>query len=241
MEFSTYNESSLHHTLKILYADIYEGSTEVDLDGHIYDIVTKNNNVIEIQTRNLSALTDKVIDAIEKGHNVKIVHPIPIKTTIELYDQNNNLIKKSRSSTKGSIYDIFREITKLYPVLLNNNFSLEIIEINMIEKRIKTNKPVQSKNGRRRFKKDWIKSDKSLEEIITTRRFNSKSDYISLLPASLPEEFCAKDLQQSLKIEKSCPARIYNNPHIIIWVLSKMNLITFTSTKNKSHYFTINK
>ena len=240
MQFSTYNESSLHHTLKLFYAEKYEGKTEVDLDGHVYDIVTINNDVIEIQTKTLSALYNKTVDAIAKGHNVKIVHPIPIKTLIKLYDENQNLIKESRSSKKGSLYDIFREVTKLYPVLLDRHFSLEIVEINMTEKRIQTSEPVQSKNGRRRFKKNWIKTDKLLEEIIETKTFNKKTDYIKLLPKSLPEVFCANDLKISLKKEKLAPARIYNNPHIIIWVLSKMELISMTDIKNRNHYYKIN-
>ena len=237
--FSTLNESSLHNTLKILYSEIYDGTIEVNMDDHVYDILTKNNNVIEIQTKNLSSLYNKIKDAILKGHNVKIIHPIPINTKIKLYDKNNILIKESRSSKKGSIYDLFKEVTKLFPILLNPHFSLEIILINMTEIRTKTNEPVQSKNGRRRFKKDWIKTNKILDEIITTKKFNSSKDYLSLLPKTLPKEFCAKDLQLCLKQEKLAPARIYNNPHLIIWVLSKMSILKYEYTKNKNHYYSI--
>ena len=241
MEFSTINESSLHHTLKILYASNYDGDTEVALDGHVYDIVSKDNKVIEIQTRNLSALVPKIKDAIEKGHDVLIVHPIAITTDILLYDKDNNLIKKSKSSKKGSIYDLFSELTKLYPYLLNEHFSLDVLTITKTEIRIKTDKLVQSKNGRRRFPKDWLKTDKKLNEILDTRHFIKKEDYISLLPSLLPEEFCAKDLSNTLKKEKLAPARIYNNCHIIIWVLAKMGLIIETEIKNKSHYYKIEK
>ena len=241
MAFSTINESSLHHTLKVLYASNYDGETEVPLDGHIYDIVSKDNKVIEIQTKNLSALVPKVKDAIEKGHDVLIVHPISITTDIHLFDEDNNLIKRSKSSKKGSIYDLFKELTKLYPYLLNDHFSLDVLLINKTEIRIKTNSKVQSRNGRRRFPKDWLKTDKKLNEIIDTLSFNKKENYLALLPTSLPEEFCAKDLSISLKNEKLASARIYNNCHIIIWVLAKMGLISETKIKNKSHYYKIVK
>ena len=56
MGFSTINESNLHHSLKVLYSEIYQGETEVEQDGYIYDIVSKNGNIIEIQTKNLSKL-----------------------------------------------------------------------------------------------------------------------------------------------------------------------------------------
>ena len=241
LEFSTLNESSLHHSLKILYSEIYDGKTEVNQDGHIYDIVTKNGNIIEIQTKNLTKLLPKILDSIEKGHNVKIIHPIIITNTIELYDDKENLLSKRKSSKKGSIYDIFGEITGLYPVLLNPHFSLEVVEIKMTEKRIKTASPVQSKNGRRRFKKDWLKVDKKLDEIITTRRFNTENDYLSLLPPTLPQEFSAKDLKNCLAACKTIPARIYNNSNLILWVLSHMELIQESKRVSNLRYYKIKK
>ncbi|MBR1640355.1 MAG: hypothetical protein IJ688_13305 [Treponema sp.] len=230
MNFSTINESSLHKTLKTIYSQIYQGQTEVEAEGHVYDIVTQKGNIIEIQTKNLSKLYPKIQDAISKGHRVKIVHPNILQTKIEVYDQENNLLSKRTSPKKGNIYDIFKELTGIYPILLDKNFSLEIIQISVTEKRIRTSEAVQSRNRKRRFKKNWIKEDRKLSEIIKTIRLNSKEDYISLLPQSLPEEFCAKDLGKELKI---------NNPHLIIWVLVRMNVIELTQTHNKSRYYRI--
>lgn len=240
MQFSTYNESSLHHTLKLLYAETYSGQTEVSLNGHVYDIITSHNNAIEIQTKNLGALEPKIKDTINHGQNIKIVHPIPVITTIELYDSEDNLISKRKSPIKGSIYDIFPQLTKLYPFALNRHFSLEIVKINMVDRRLQTKEPVQTKNGKRRFKKNWIKTDKKLVEILETEIFNKKSDYEALLPSSLPKEFCNKDLKNSLKSEKLAPARIYNNPNIITWVLLRMGIIKETKIEKRSHYFSIN-
>lgn len=238
MGFSTLNESNLHNSLKQLYCSIYDGQIEVEMDGHVYDILTKNKNVIEIQTKNLSKLLPKVLDCIEKGHNIKIVHPIVITNRILLTDENGNKISKRKSPKNGSIYDIFRELTGIYPVLLNRHFSLEIVEIEMIEERIQTKEAVQSQNKRRRYKRNWIKTNKKLEEILNTRRFNNKKDYLDLLPKSLPKEFCAKDLYTALKKEKQ-PANAYNNAHLIIWVLSHMELIEKTQVKNKNHYYRV--
>ena len=144
MGFSTLNESKLHNSLKILYQEIYEGQTEVEQDGHVYDIVTKNGNVIEIQTKNLAKLLPKILDTIEKGHNVKLVHPIPLITRIELKDEEGNIISKRKSPKKGNIYDIFRELTGIYILMSNPHFSLEVLEIEMTEERIRTEEAVQS-------------------------------------------------------------------------------------------------
>lgn len=236
MRFSTLNESKLHKTLKKIYSEIYDGKTEVELYGYIYDIVTENKNIIEIQTKNLAKLLPKILDTIEKGHNIKIVHPIVIKKSIEMYSSDGTIISIRKSPKTGAIYDIFWELTGIYSVLLNKHFSLEIVEIDMIEERIMTEKPVQSKNGKRRFKKDWIKSDKRLDKIIDTRHFDEKKDFLDLLPKNLPQEFCAKDIKNKLK-ESKLSSRILNNANLIIWVFNKMELIEYTTTKNRFRYY----
>lgn len=238
MKFSTYNESRLHNTLKNLYSEIYDGYTEVEKDGYVYDIVTKKGNVIEIQTKNLSKLLSKITDTINYGHNIKLVHPVIIVNTIILMDENGNIISKRKSPKKGSIYDIFKELTSIYPILLNPHFSLEIVEIEITEERIRTEDLVQSKNKKRRYKKNWNKINKNLEKIINTRRFKNKEDYLSLLPKSLPQEFCAKDLSAAFKKEKA-PSNAYKNSHLIIWVLNHMGLIEETTVLKRNHYYKI--
>ena len=237
--FSTLNESNLHNTLKKLYAYQTDGVTEVEKFGHIYDIITKDGEVIEIQNQNLKQILPKIQDSLEKGLKVRVVHPVIIKKNIELQDESGKILKKSHSSKKGSIYDIFNDITGICPILLETNFILEVPEINITEIRIKEEKEVQSKNNKRRFKRDWNKINKKLEEINKTYIFKKAQDYLNLLPKTLPQEFCAKDLAKCLKEEKLCPARIYNNSNLIIWVLKKMNLITQTKTEKKSHYHKI--
>ncbi len=236
MSFSTLNESSLHKSLKILYQEIYEGESEVERDGYIYDIITKNGNVVEIQTKNLSKLLPKILTTIEKGHNIKLVHPVIITNRIELKDEKGNKISNRKSPKKGHILDIFNELTGIYPVLSNPHFSLEIVEIEMTEERLRTKEPVQSKNGRRRFRRNWIKNGKRLENIINTRRFSKPEDYLQLLPP-LPLQFCARDLKKALSEQKDIPKRIAQNPHLILWVLAHANFIEETEIKNRSKYY----
>ena len=224
---NTYNESSLHNTLKAFYARLYDGKTEVKADGHIYDVLTKDGTVIEIQTKNLSKLYGKLSDTLSKGHRVKLIYPLIYRTRIITTDENGNKISSRLSPKKGCIYDMFRELTGLYSILLNPDFMLEVIKINMIEHRIKYKEPVQTANKSRRFKRDWLKVNKRLEEIIETYTFNSPEDYLKLLPENLPEEFCAKD---------------FNLPkyaHLIIWVLVRMEVIRQTGIKKRSRYYKI--
>ena len=72
--------------------------------------------------------------------------------TIITTDCDNNIISKRKSPKKGNIYDLFSELTGIYPILLNENFTLEILEINMSEIRIKTDELVQSQNKKTGWK-----------------------------------------------------------------------------------------
>ena len=224
---NTYNESSLHNTLKMYYAEKYNGQTEVEADGHIYDILCEDGQVIEIQTKNLSKLAGKIKDAIEHGHKVRLVYPLVYRTRIILTSENGELISKRLSPKKGCIYDILRELTGLTDILLNKKFTLEVITINMIEHRVRTSEPVQTTNRSRRYKKNWLKANKRLDEILETKQFKTARDYLSLFPKDLPDEFCAKDLKMP------------RYAHILLWVLSRIPVIKQTGTKGNTKYYVI--
>ena len=224
---NTYNESSLHNTLKIFYAEKYNGKTEVEADGHIYDILCDDGQVIEIQTKNLSKLAGKIKDTIEHGHKVRLVYPLVFRTRIILTSENGEPISNRLSPKKGCIYDMMRELTGMTELLLNKKFTLEVITINMIEHRVRTEEPVQTGNKSRRYRKNWLKVNKRLDEVLETRTFSTAKDYLALLPKELPQEFCAKDL----KLPKYA--------HILLWVLSRIPVIEQTQTKGKTKYYTI--
>ena len=62
---NVYNESSLHNTLKAYYAVTKDGKMELKLDGYIYDVVTDDGEIYEIQTKNLSKLLPKIMTTLE--------------------------------------------------------------------------------------------------------------------------------------------------------------------------------
>lgn len=237
MNFSILNESSLHNTLKNLYAEKYNGQTEVELYGHVYDILS-GNQVIEIQTQNLAKLLPKTLDSLEKGLKVKIVYPLISKKVIETY-KNQALVSKRTSPKKNTLYSMFRELTGIYPVLLHPDFSLDIVFCSVTEERIKTDELMQSKNMKRRFKKDWNKVNKRLDEIKEIKTFSSKEDYLSLLPENLPEEFSAKELKEGFSKNKIYPKNSQLFSNLILWVFSHMDLIELSGVKNRFHYYRI--
>ena len=224
---NTYNESSLHNTLKIFYAEKYNGKTEVEAEGHIYDILCEDGQVIEIQTKNLSKLADKIKDALAKGHKVTLVYPLVYRTRIITTDEEGKPVSNRLSPKKGNIYDILRELTGLTEILLKRNFTLEVIAINMIEHRVRTSEPVQTTNRSRRYKKNWLKANKRLDEILETKQFKTARDYLSLFPKDLPDEFCAKDLN------------LPKYAHILLWVLSRIPVIKQIGSKGNTKYYVI--
>ena len=119
MIINTYNESSLHKTLKNLYSLNEGDQTEIQQDGHIYDILSKDGTVIEIQTAKLSKLYSKISDAISKNHKCIIVHPTIVKKNILLLNKNGEKISLKKKKKTESIYSLFRELTAIYPLLLD--------------------------------------------------------------------------------------------------------------------------
>ncbi|MCR4953585.1 MAG: hypothetical protein K6A43_05865 [Treponema sp.] len=238
MQFSTMNESHLHKTLKLLYSQQTEGQTEVEKNGYIYDIFSPEEGIIEIQTKNLAKLLPKILDALERGIKIKLVHPVPVERKILLTDSEGNKISYRKSPKKENIYSIFRELTGIYPVLLNPNFTLEVLEVKITEERVRTTEPVQSRNGRRRFRRNWLKTGKKLDEIFETKQFRTANDYLALLPPNLPQKFSAKMLAEELKTQKLVqPGAASNNAHLMIWVFNKMELIECVGTKNRSRIY----
>lgn len=236
---NTYKESSLHRTLKELYAAKTGGKTEVEADGHIYDILTDKGEVIEMQTQNLAKLKKKILDSLEKGRKVKVVHPVIIEKIIRTKDENGNILSVRKSPKKGSVYSIFDEIKGIFNILLLKNFTLEILEINMTEERIKSDQLLQSENRRRRFKKNWNKTNKYLEKILCVHTFKTARDYLNLLPATLNEEFTVNDIKEGLKNEKPHIKKAPEYSNLIAWTFLKMGLFELTGKKGNAKVYRI--
>ena len=212
---NTLKESSLHKSLKLLYSLDEGARTEVEIGKKIYDIVESDGSVIEVQTQNLSKLLLKAQLILNSGKRFKIVHPIAVEKTIKLYAQDGRLIS------------------------LHSNFTLDVLLITMTEVRLRTEAAVQSENKRRRFKRNWLKTDKILESIIETKVFSEKDDYLALLPETLPLTFSVKDLKETLKKLRVVPAAAANFASLMVWVLKRMDLIEEAEGKGRSKSYRV--
>lgn len=225
---NTYNESTLHEKLKNKYAELSNGKTEVELNGFFCDVVS-GKEIYEIQTANLSSLASKISRLIS-DYSVTVVFPIAERTIIQWQTEAFELISERKSPKKENEYRLFKEITKLLPFIDNPNFKIILLKAEIIETRIKTDKPVQLKNNSRRWKKNWYKKDKDLLKINSELVFDSRSSYINLVRAiTANQDFSLKQLQQN----KAC--RKYAG--LIIWTLKKLGEIEETARKGNEKFY----
>ncbi len=234
---NTLNESHLHRTLKRFYAEQKNGSkTEVKVGSYICDILCPDKEIIEIQTGSLSHLAAKIMYFISQQYKVKVVYPLPLTKYIETKDCNTNKITKRKSPLSKTIYKgLFRELTGLCPLLLNKNFTLEVIEISYTEERIKDDILKQSENKMRRFKKNWNKHGKRLESIGQNHIFHGKKSYLKLLPKDLTQTFTARELY-ILLLSHGIKTDMQNT-RLLCWLFTHMELFKITGKKQKSYLY----
>lgn len=249
MAINTYNETDLHLTLKKIYALEYSGKMEQKIPGTnwICDIITDSGDVIEIQTSNISALKPKIVFLLSQKRQVRIVHPIAIEKIIETYDKNGNLLSKKKSPRRDTIYSVIRSLTGMYDLLGADGLTLELIFVNITELRQKTDADVQLANKSRRHLKNWIPCGKRLEQITQKKRLCDKKDFLVLIPVNTPRPFRATDLQtaiqgkdwesEGISLNPSNKKKAAASARLVIWLLTKMNLLKVVQTKGRSKFY----
>ena len=237
---NTLNESHLHKTLKKIYRLQNEGCEEECKAGpYIVDLKTKEGNIIEIQTGSLGHLLPKIRYFLGEKKKITVVYPLAAQRFIESTDPETGEKKRRRSPLHKSIYDIFRELTGLHEILLKTGFCLEVNLISMTEERKKTVNAVQSTNGRRRRLKNWIKTGKRLDEIQSTHIFKRKSDYLKLIPKTVPERFTLGELRQ--EIEKQGTKVKTESLRLMVWLYIKMGLMEKAEKKGRSNVYVLKR
>ena len=195
----TLGEKSLHAAVK-RYFEPHEENHEVQIGDFVADIVGENR-VIEIQTRNFSAMRKKLTQFLEIVP-VTVVHPIIVEKRIICIDEGTDSITSKRKSTKhGTQYDIFDELWGIKELLKNPNLTVCLLMIDATEYRFyggekeKRAHPQRSPKGQ--FASDRIPT-KLHDEIYLECTY----DYKRFLPENLPECFTIKELMQSAKISE---------------------------------------
>lgn len=241
---NTYNESNLHNTLKKIYALESNGRMEVQLDDTpwICDILDEDGNAIEIQTSNLSSLTEKARYILETGRKIRIIHPLAETKWIELYGVDGSLLHRKKSPKKATIFDSLRGMTQICPLFLHKNCSLEVLYCEITEMRRETKSPAQTQNKARRHLKNWLPIGKRLEKITKKEIYSKKDDWSKLIPETLRKNedssfpfFRKVDFEREIK--KTWGSKNARWSGLLIWILVKMEILEIAETKGRSKIY----
>jgi hypothetical protein len=216
-------ESSLHASLKDWYSkpgDLVEAS----VDGFLVDIV-RGRQMIEIQTRNFSALKDKLSILLDL-YPVRLVHPIAReKWIIRTSANDEEIISRRKSPRRGRLEHLFKELVRIPHVVKNPNFSLEVLFIREEEIRRDDGK------GSWRRKGQSI-ADHRLLSILDRHIFLSKKDYLDLLPEDLIFPFTNTELAQTLSISSNLAGKM-------TYCLRKMDALKLIGKRGNAHLYEV--
>jgi hypothetical protein len=222
MDIGTLNEKPLHAALKYWYAQPGD-EIEVKVDGYFIDII-QEGVLVEIQTRNFSAIKRKVTKLVQK-YPLRLVYPIAQeKWIVKLPKEGHGKPTRRKSPKRGKVIDMFAELVS-FPALMNHpNFSLEVLLIQEEEVR----RHVKSSNWRRR---GWRTEERRLLAVIKQYIFEAPADLWQLLPSNLPNEFTTSDLVSAMGVNR-------RGAQQLAYCLRKMNAIEQIGKRGRSNLYT---
>ncbi|MBZ9685351.1 hypothetical protein G9F72_003170 [Clostridium estertheticum] len=184
------NEKSLHSSIKQWYA-MPGDRLEVKVDKYIIDLV-REDSLIEIQTRNFSAIGNK-LRALVKYNVVTLVHPIAVEKYIVTMEGVGKVISRRKSPKKGKLVDLFDELIRIPDLIDEENFILEILMTKEEE--------IRCKDGKGSWRRKGISIvDRKLVQVVEKVTFKEGKDFLRFLPEELPGNFTNKELSKILKI-----------------------------------------
>lgn len=189
----TLSEKTVHAVLKSYFAPelCYQ---EQKVHNYVADIL-KDNQIIEIQTRNFNTLRRK-LDAFLPDHEVTIVYPVAHTKWLCWVDETTGEVSKPRKSPKtGTPVSIFPELYRIKSYLNDPHLSLHIVLLDIEEYRLLNGWSHDKKKGSSR--NDGIPVNFADEVII-----KETSDYAQLIPDTLPEQFTTKDYKKAAHVSQ---------------------------------------
>lgn len=190
----TLQEKTVHAVLKRFYEpDI--AHQEIRIGNFVADIF-RENEIIEIQTRNFNALRRK-LDAFLPEYPVTIVYPIVHTKWLYWIDESTGEISKKRKSPKtGRTYDAYFELYKIRTYLDHPNLHLCLVLFDAKEYRLLNGWSADKKKGSTRYDRIPIR-------LVDEFYIGSPSEYGCMIPEGLPLQFTSADFAKKAKIPRS--------------------------------------
>lgn len=218
------SEKTVHAVLKS-YLEPDTSYHEVRIEGYFADIA-REDEIIEIQTRNFNTLRRKLQVFLERGF-VTVVYPIPyIKWMCWLDEETGEISNPRKSPKKGSAYDSFYELYKIKEYLTHPNLRIHIILMNLEETRILNGWSRDKKRGSTRY-------DRIPLEIVEEIYIDGMADYRRLVPDTLAEGFTSADYQKATRLSPS-------KARTALHVLNHVGAVTRIGKSGNSFLYKIN-
>lgn len=218
-------ETLLHVALKDYYT--LPGATqEVFVDGYWIDVV-QDNLLIEIQTRNFSAIRKK-LSALVENHCVRLVYPIARdKWIVRLPAEGETLLSRRKSPRRGRLEDVFYELSHIPQLLKHPNFSLDVLIIREEE--------IRRADGKGSWRRNGVSiANRCLLEVLECHQFASPDDFRPLLPAGLSIPFTNRHLAQNLAIPLNLASRMS-------YCFRNLGLLQIKGKNNRSYLYTLSE
>jgi hypothetical protein len=186
------NEKPLHASLKQWYARRGD-RFEVTVDRFVIDIV-RDDLLIEIQTSNFASIKSKLTHLAGR-HRVRLIYPIvQEKWIVRSGSRDDKGAIRRKSPKRGRMEDLFWELVSIPQLLLNPNFSLEVLMIRGEEVR-------RHSEAKRRGRRGWLIEGRRLLEVVDQRSFRQSADWLRFLPDGL-ELFTTSDLASRMNTRR---------------------------------------
>lgn len=217
----TRQEKSLHAALKQWYA-LPGDRLEVPVEGYQIDIV-RGDLLIEIQTRNFSALKQKLLVLLE-NHPVRLVYPIALEKWILRQEAPGEEISgRKRSPRRGRLDHLFGELVRLPQFVRYPNFTFEVLFTREEELRVNDGKGAWRRKG-------WSIADRRLVEVVDRAVLETPADFKVFLPPELPSIFTARDLARA----RGIPAYLARK---MVYCLREMGIVEIAGKKRRAYLY----
>lgn len=184
------NEGPLHASLKEWYARSGD-RTEAPVDGYVIDIV-RGDLLIEIQTGHFAGIKRKMV-SLCSSHPVRLVCPVAQeKWLVKLPMDSHGKPARRKSPGRGVVEHVFERLVSFPRLLLEPNFSLEVVLYH--EEEVRCYDPKRAWRRRR----GWVTHERRLLKVVGQRLFETPADMAQLLPPGLEEPFTTGELAHAM-------------------------------------------
>lgn len=218
----TLGEKYLHALFKYYY-EPNPDFHEVGIDRFTADIC-RDKDIIEIQTRSLKRLREKLDFYISEGYYTTVVYPLPHKKWLSWLDpETGELTPKRRSPKTGTPFDSIYELYGIKDYLSSGQVQviLELIDV----------WDIKNQNGYgRSHKYRATRNDRIPLELYDEIILSEPEDYRIFLPEALPDPFTRKDYLKLTRLD----GRALSGT---IKILEEMGLIEFIGMDGRKYLY----